>query len=135
MQILLKLPSHDALTTSERRIQIAVLIAATINGGTHREMPYQATPGNDYHFVVDVNNDWWMDVERDDTSLIRLTHRYFDHSVMVALSYWIAYRLRAKIVIKNDDDTGTVTITGRNGIEAITEVVKKAEALLPPVAA
>ncbi len=86
-------PHKGYIGTSVLRKQMAQLIAATIERGTHNEdhIPYEGNRGDDSFWHVDSGNDWYVRFDESGTSM-EIRHRYHNKPATEAISTWIAYR-------------------------------------------
>lgn len=82
------------------RIRFAKFVAETIDRGPKKETPrlLNNNPGA-YEFQLDENNDFFLVIDQDDTSLIAVNMRYNDPAVKKALLTWISYRWDGKAVV------------------------------------
>ena len=80
----------------ETRIEYAHFISAMINLPASQFLPFNPNEGDDFHWVLDVANNWRLKFYNDEQTL-EITRRY-GNSEVDSLGAWIAARLKMEII-------------------------------------
>ena len=88
---------HTCNTLEERR-KVADYIAVICNGAVSDQVPYQTVATDEYEFVLDQGNDWWLYFDRSNPHVFWIKNRYEDLAAAEALMRWVAYRFGAEVL-------------------------------------
>lgn len=80
------------LDIESERTRFAMFCAHTIDRGPQGSLPHQMSERSSYRFRLDVNNDYFLSIDENDSSIVTIIMRINDDEVRTALLTWIGHR-------------------------------------------
>lgn len=80
------------LDVEPERTRFAMYCAQTIDRGPQGSLPHLLNERSSYGFRLDTNNDYFLLIDEEDSSIITINMRYPNAVVLTALLTWIGHR-------------------------------------------
>ena len=98
----MKLNTKQSFDTPELRRNFAKRLSGLMMGRESNDLPYNSNEHDDYQWVIDGNNDWFLHFPEENngrwTFSIRYRYNRADHNVEEIFAKWLEVKLVCNIV-------------------------------------